>query len=58
MEYNFLLHNAYIEFFLLICIVSLYYIVPKDYMAICLLGSYIIIKAGFNILHYLYHVKK
>jgi hypothetical protein len=58
MEYSFLLHNVFIEVFLLICVVSLYYIIPKDNMAVCLLGSYITLKAGLNAIHYLYHVRK
>lgn len=62
MEYSFLLHNVFIEVLLLICIVGLYYIIPKDkdkdYMAVCLLGSYITLKAGINAIHYLYHIRK
>jgi hypothetical protein len=58
MDYSFLLHNVLIEVFLLICVVSLYYVIPKDYMAVCLLGSYITLKAGLNAIHYLYHVRK
>jgi hypothetical protein len=27
-------------------------------MAVCLLGSYITLKAGLNAIHYLYHVRK
>ena len=58
MEYSFLLHNVFIEVFLLICVVGLYYIIPKESMAVCLLGSYITLKAGLNAIHYLYHVRK
>jgi len=58
MEYSFLLHNVFIEVLLLICVVGLYYIIPKNYMAVCLLGSYIALKAGLNAIHYLYHVRK
>ena len=52
-----LLHNAVIELFLLILIVSLYYSkqIPKEFMAICLLGTYILSKSAIGVVHYGYH---
>ena len=58
MEYNFILHNGFIEIFLLFIIVGLYYAIPKqEYLSICLLGSYICLKAVTNFAHYAYHIK-
>jgi hypothetical protein len=57
MNYSFLLHNAAIEVILLLIIMVSYYSkkIPKDYMTICLLGTYILGKAITNGVHYLYH---
>lgn len=57
MNNSILLHNALIEFILLILIISLYYSksIPKDYMPICLLGTYILSKSILGIAHWRYH---
>lgn len=57
MNNTILLHNAAIEFFILILIVILYYskTIPKEYMTICLLGSYILMKSAIGFIHYGYH---
>lgn len=57
MNYSFLLHNAVIEIILLLIIMASYYSkkIPKDYMTICLLGTYILGKSIINGFHYLYH---
>ena len=50
MNYSFLLHNAAIEVILLLIIMLSYYSkkIPKDYMTICLLGTYILGKVITN----------
>lgn len=60
MDHTFLLHNCFIEIFLLILTIGLYYIIPKgyDYTPICLLGSYITLKAIANYAHYRFHLSK
>lgn len=57
MNNTILLHNAAIELFILILIVILYYskTIPKEYMTICLLGSYILMKSVIGFIHYSYH---
>jgi hypothetical protein len=57
MNSSFLLHESIIEFILLILIVILYYskLIPKEYMAICLLGTYILLKSIITLLHWRYH---
>ncbi len=54
-----LLHEAFIELFLLIIILISYYskMIPEKYMTICLLGTYILSKFFINLGHYFYHKK-
>lgn len=58
MEYNCFLHSGFIELFLIFIIVGLYYAIPKEkYLSVCLLGSYMLLKAVTNFAHYAYHKK-
>ena len=54
-----LLHEAFIELFLLIIILISYYSkkIPKEHMTICLLATYILSKFFINLGHYFYHKK-
>lgn len=53
-NYDILWHNSAIEFVILILIVGLYKSnwIPKEYMTICLLGSYITLKGIFGVIHW------
>lgn len=60
MNYAILLHNALIEFILLILIVIIYEYtnIPKEHMSVCLLGSYILMKTIANLMHSYFHYFK
>jgi hypothetical protein len=60
MNYNILWHNALIEIILLILIIIIYEYahIPKEHMAICLLGTYILMKSITNLMHSFYHYLK
>lgn len=52
-----LFHNAFIEIILLFIVLASYYseAIPKDYMAICLIGTYILSKSILTFGHGVYH---
>ena len=52
-------HLGIVEFVILILILIIYYSkkIPKEHLAICLLGSYILIKSITYYIHGKYHSK-
>jgi tryptophan-rich sensory protein len=55
-----LLHSGIIEIILLFIILIIYYTktIPKDHLAICLLGTYITLKSITYFIHSYIHKKK